>query len=108
MATTTSTHLPEADVERRFAALANNWKVGRGVTSSSREMARHPAYEAIVGLGPAVVPFILRELEREPDHWFIALRTLTGADPVAPGHRGDIRRMAADWIAWGRVNGLRW
>jgi hypothetical protein len=108
MATTTPTRPPEADLERRFAGLVHDWKAGRSVTSSSREMARHPAYEAIVGLGPSVVPLILRELEREPEHWFIALRSLTGIDPVPPEHRGDVGRMAADWVDWGRANGLRW
>lgn len=107
MATTIPIRRPDADLELRFAALANDWKAGRGVTSSSREMACHPAYQAIIELGPPVVPLILRELEREPDHWFIALRSLTGVDPVPPEHRGEVERMAADWIAWGRANRLR-
>lgn len=107
MATTTPVRRPDADLERRFVALAADWRAGRGVTSSSREMARHPAYQAIIELGPPVVPLILRELDREPDHWFIALRLLTGADPVPTEHRGDIVRMAADWVAWGRAHGVR-
>jgi hypothetical protein len=108
MAITTQTRPPEADLERRFAGLVRDWKAGRGVTSSSRLMAQHPAYQAIVGLGPAVVPLLLRELERDPDHWFIALRSLTGADPVAPEHRGNLPLMVADWVGWGRANGLQW
>ena len=107
MATTTPVRRPDADPEKRFAALVDDWKAGRGVSSSSREMARHPAYQAIIALGPSVVPLILRELEREPDHWFIALRSLTGADPVPSEHRGEVERMAADWVAWGRANGLQ-
>ena len=71
-------------------------------------MARHPAYEEIIGLGVAVVPLILLELEREPDHWFIALKRLTGADPVTAEHRGDLRAMARDWTDWGKANNLRW
>lgn len=45
------------------------------------EMAMHPAYQRIIGLGPEVAPLLLRELERQPDHWFWALKALTGADP---------------------------
>jgi hypothetical protein len=71
-------------------------------------MAQHPAYQAIIGLGESVVPLLLRELEREPDHWFIALKSVTGADPVRADHRGDLRAMAADWVAWGRAQGHRW
>jgi len=96
------------DLEDRFTDLVREWKAGRGVSSSSRELARHPAYEAIIRLGEPVVPLMLRELEREPDHWFIALRATTGADPVLPEHRGDLQVMAADWTAWGRANGYRW
>jgi hypothetical protein len=96
------------NLEEQFTALVREWKAGRGVSSSSREMARHPAYEAIIDMGEPVVALLLRELQREPDHWFIALRSITGADPVAPEHHGDLRAMAADWVAWGRANGYRW
>jgi hypothetical protein len=97
-----------SDLEEQFTALVREWKSGRGVTSSSREMARHPAYEAIIRLGAPVVALLLRELEREPDHWFIALRSLTGADPVPPEHRGDVGAMTDDWVAWGSAHGYRW
>lgn len=100
MAATIQVPLSDVEVERRFTALAREWKAGRGVTSSSRAMAKHPAYEAIIELGPPVVPFVLRELEREPDHWFIALRLLNGADPIALENRGNVSQMAAAWVAW--------
>jgi hypothetical protein len=69
-------------------------------------MAAHPAYRAIVGLGKPVVPLLLAELEREPDHWFIALHELTGAEPVPEEARGRIEEMAVAWIEWGRKNGV--
>jgi hypothetical protein len=97
-----------ADLEHQFSNLVAEWKGGRGFTSSTREMARHPAYAAIIDLGRPVVPLLLRELEQRPDHWFIALRTLTGADPVLAEHRGQINLMVTDWLSWGRTNGYRW
>ncbi len=70
-----------------------------------RRRLQHPAYRQIVELGPAVVPLLLRELERRPNHWFAALRALTGADPVAPADRGRLGVMAEAWIKWGKERG---
>lgn len=53
------------------------------------------------------MPLIIAELEREPDHWFIALHAITGADPVKPDHAGRIRLMAKDWTEWAQAAGIR-
>jgi hypothetical protein len=55
-----------------------------------------------------VVPLLLRELEREPDHWFRALYALTGANPVPEGSQGNVREMALAWLHWGRQQGYQW
>jgi hypothetical protein len=60
---------------------------------------------AIVALGPEVVPLLLRELEQRPNHWFAALKSLTGADPVAPPDRGRVGPMTEPWIIWGKEHG---
>ncbi len=65
----------------------------------------HPAYQRIIGLGPAVIPLILADLARQPDHWFWALRALTGEDPVPAEARGRVKAMADAWLQWGRENG---
>jgi len=85
-----------------FQALAREWKATRGHTSSAARMAKNPAYQKIIGLGEAAVPLILAELRKEPDHWFLALHALTGADPVPPESRGKVADMAAAWLAWGK------
>ncbi len=105
-----STLLPEptpAD-EQRFGRLAAAWKSGRGATSSLTTMAIHPAYQQIIGMGPAAVPLLLRELERAPDHWFWALKAITGTDPVPPEQRGKLSEMASAWLRWGRDQGYSW
>ena len=93
-------------VEDRFQRLAAEWRRDVGPLSSVSKITQHPSYQAIIALGRDVVPLILRELERQPDHWFAALRALTGADPVAPEDRGRMDRMAAAWIHWGREQDL--
>ena len=94
--------------EQRFLELVTTWKRERGLHSSSARLAEHPAYQEIIAMGPEVVPLLLRELEREPDHWFRALHALTGADPVSPEHCGKTREMAAAWLRWGREHGYHW
>jgi hypothetical protein len=91
--------------ERRFFDLVATWKRERGPHSSSARLAEHPAYQQIIGMGPAAIPLLLRELERQPDHWFRALHALTGATLVAPEHQGQLPAMAQDWLRWGREQG---
>jgi hypothetical protein len=105
-AETTVTTGPEG--EQRFHELVAAWKRERGPHSSSARLAEHPAYQQIIGMGPDVVPLLLRELEREPDHWFRALHTLTGANPVSATSCGNVQEMAAAWLRWGREQGYQW
>lgn len=88
-----------------FATLADQWVTDTAVQSSLTKRYAHPAYQRIVGIGPAVVPLLLNELETEPNYWFHALRAITGADPVTPQMRGNLREMTDAWLAWGRRQG---
>lgn len=99
---------PDAPLEETFQVLARQWREERGPSSSTTELAMCPSYQRIIGLGPAVVPLLLRELERAPDHWFWALKAITGADPVPAASRGKVHEMARLWIEWGRRHGYQW
>jgi hypothetical protein len=94
--------------EERFQHLAGVWRQEVAYLSSVTAMSQHPAYQAIIGLGPDVIPILLRELEHNPDHWFVALHALTGASPVPPEDRGYLDRMAAAWVRWGKEHGYTW
>jgi hypothetical protein len=100
--------LPEPDLEKKLQQLAAIWRAETCYLSSSTAMANHPAYQEIFALASAAVPLLLRELEREPDHWSVALRALTGANPIAPADRGKVKQIAQVWLRWGRANGYRW
>lgn len=93
---------------QKFYALAATWRNETEPLSSITEMAMNSAYQQIIGMGPAVIPFILRELEIRPDHWFWALRALTGIDPVQPSERGQVKKMAEAWLRWGEEQGYKW
>lgn len=94
------------DVERRFEELTRQWKEVTQVTSSITEMSTHPAYQQIIGMGKDAVPLILAELRREPDHWFWALRAITGEDPVPAADRGKLQAMTRAWLEWADRRGL--
>ncbi|NJQ96627.1 MAG: hypothetical protein HC784_00755 [Hydrococcus sp. CSU_1_8] len=100
--------LATAEIEATFLELAEQWRRETGMMSLITKMSMHPAYQRIIGMGQAVVPLILRELEQEPDHWFWALQAITGANPVKSEQRGRLKQMAEAWIQWGRENGYRW
>ena len=86
--------------EQAFAELAATWKAETRFTSSIDDIVLHPAHLAILGLGKQAIPWILRELKREPGHWFFALNILTGENPVPPSLRGDMAGMTRAWINW--------
>ncbi len=93
---------------QRFDALAQAWRRECGHLSSVREMILHPAYQQIIGMGRDALPFLLRELERQPDHWFWALWAITQENPVPVEHRGRVPDMARGWLEWARQRGIRW
>lgn len=93
------------DNERLFNQLASQWESETGMLSVLSQKVLHPAYQRIIGMGEKAIPLLLKELEREPNHWFWALRAITGVNPVKPENRGRIKRMAQDWLDWGRDHG---
>lgn len=92
----------------KFRTLVSNWRATRNQFGSVLEMCSHPAYQRIIGMGQEAVPLILRELEQQVDHWFWALKAITGADPILEHHRGQLPLMAEDWLDWGKIQGYRW
>jgi ribosomal protein L5 len=91
-----------------FETLASEWKEQVSGSSFVAEKTSHPAYQKIIEMGQVVVPFLLRELEQKPTHWFEALKAITGANPVQPEQRGRTKQMAQAWLQWGREQGYEW
>ncbi len=93
-------------MKRDFQKLEKKWKRETQYISAPTPKYLHPSYARIIGLGPVAVRMILESLEREPDDWFYALRALTGVNPVTPSMAGDMRKMTAAWLKWGRERSL--
>ena len=90
----------------RFDELADEWAQETRLQSSSTEIEIHPAYQRIIGMGPAVLPFILDRLAQRTEHWFWALAAISREDPVDPMDAGRVEAMAEAWLRWGRAKGL--
>jgi hypothetical protein len=99
---------PAETVEQRFRRLAAVWLAQTAHVSSSSDLVAHPAFQEIVGMGPAVIPLLLRELDKRTGHWHRALRRITGADPVPPADRGNLGKMREAWLRWGKEQGYQW
>jgi hypothetical protein len=104
---TTTPQLPET-VAERFRQLATTWHRETDYLSSRAEASGHPAYQEIIGLGPEVIPLLLRDLEDNHTHWFAALRALTGTNPVPASVGGNIPKMVEAWLHWAKDHGYQW
>jgi hypothetical protein len=89
-------------LRQRFDQLAAQWREDCKYSSFLTERAMHPAYQQIIGMGRGALPLIFEDLQRGPDHWFWALRAITGEDPVPPNSKGKLPEMTAAWLTWAR------
>jgi hypothetical protein len=93
------------DVRERFRHLADQWKGQSRHMSNAAQMAMLKPYQQIIGMGEAVVPLLLEELQRDPDQWFWALEAITQENPVSPPAAGKVLAMAEEWVTWGKRQG---
>ncbi|MBI5865351.1 MAG: hypothetical protein HZB38_12750 [Planctomycetes bacterium] len=90
----------------RFQRLARQWREDTRWLSSTTDIAMHPAYQAIIGMGPEALPMIVDDLRENAGHWYWALKAISNEDPVPPGDRGAIKRMKAAWLRWAEEKGI--
>ena len=89
-------------IEQRFQRLANQWREETAHLSSMTKRVMHPAYQSIIGMGPEVLPILIRELQDNPNHWFWALRAITEEDPTQPEDAGNLQKMRESWLMWAK------
>ncbi len=91
---------------RRFWMLAEKWRADTQWLSSTSEIAMHPAYQSIIGMGPEAIPMIIDDLHYNSGHWYWALKAISNEDPVPPSDRGVVNRMKAAWLSWAKQKGI--
>ncbi len=92
----------QVKLEADFQRLVKQWREENHGVSSTNQMSMHSAYQQIIGMGDAVIPLLLRELEKKSGQWFWALKSITREDPVPPENRGKTKEMIKAWLDWGR------
>ncbi len=93
----------EVALPLEFKAHVDKWKRATLHSSSLTKMITHPSYLRIMGMGPAVLPLLLKELKERPDHWIVALNAITGKDPAPPG--STFEEAVDAWVRWGQTGG---
>lgn len=88
---------------QEFNNLVQKWKEDTIFMSSVTQMAMHPSYQRIIGMGQPALPLILRELRENPSHWFWALEAITGENPAEDAITFD--EGVEKWLNWGRARG---
>ena len=108
MASTPATPVAES-IEQQVVRLLGRWRQETAYESSGTRLTGHPAYQALIALGPAALPFLFRDLEQTGDgHLSKALVAITGAHPVPADERGQVSKIAETWLRWARENGYSW
>ena len=92
-------------LEQRFHEQADRWERETSFMSSTPKRVLHPSYQAIIAMGPDVIPILLRDLQKTRRSWFWALRYLAGVDPVESEDRGRLDKMVSAWVEWGKKEG---
>lgn len=93
-------------IHSRFYRLKRRWERDTLYVSSGTQIINHPAYQAIIALGPDVIPLILKDLESGFNHWGYALEQITHVQPVPCEADYDAEKVRAAWLAWGRELGF--
>ena len=89
----------------KFQQLASEIEEDCIMLSSPTQIALHPAYQEIIGMGNAILPLLIKRLTEFPTMWFWALEAIAGINPVRKDHRGSVPYMIQDWNSWARENG---
>ena len=95
-----------SEIEQQFIDLTTSWKRETAAYSTMFHKTVNNNYLGIIGMGYPVVPFILNDLKKGPEHWFIALKAITKENPVSKEDIGDLRKMSEAWIEWGKKKNL--
>lgn len=86
-----------------FELLVQKWKNETKFYSFSKDIHHSEYYQEIIKIGKSALPYIFSELEKEPAHWFYALKKITNENPVKPKNKGNIQQMTNDWLQWAKT-----
>lgn len=96
--------LDNTHLEEQFQELSESWKAKTKFISNITKKSHHPDYQRIIAIGKPVVPWILKDLQKNgPNDWFWALTEITGDNPITKRIAGKIQEMSNAWLKWGKM-----
>lgn len=100
--TSNKVSVPDLEFDRfeyLFKVLNEAWKFDTRYESSATKIVSHPVYQLIIEMGEVMVPVILSEVSSGSNHWFYALRKITGHNPKDAGIL-DFDKLRTSWMNW--------
>jgi len=90
-------------IQERFKMLSQIWHEEMDGVSSVQLKISHLAYQEVIQMGEAVVPYILDEIkENGGGGWFIALAKILKHNPVPDEHKRDMDLIIDDWLRYAK------
>jgi len=93
-------------IKRQFELYASKWKEEVGGHSIPLYKISNPNYLNIIGMGKDALPYILKDLEKDSDDWFVALKSIAKENPVSREDMGNRKKMREAWLEWGKSQQL--
>lgn len=87
-------------IGRKFCNLKEKWMNETAHMSSIKDRCQNSTYQKIIEMDLKVVPFLIKDMEKNNTHWFWALHSITGANPVKKENQGRVEDMVKDWKNW--------
>lgn len=88
-----------------FNALSRAWKKETAHFSTLYHVTTNSNYLRIIKHGWQAVPYILKDLQKAPEHWYFALKLITEQDPVPIEDKSNIKKIREHWLNWGKAEG---
>lgn len=93
---------PIDPMEKEFSALSLKWQSETGGYSTSLQKV-NDTYLEIISKGEKILPYILRDIQLGGSvHWHIALKAITGENPVPFEKMNKSKEVKESWILWGK------
>ncbi len=93
-------------LEIKFLMLTQKWYEETRLFSFAKDRENSESYQAILAMGKDILPFILKEIQKNGNLWFSALRVISGENPMLPEHKGNVEKIKQDWLQWGQKKGI--
>jgi hypothetical protein len=88
----------------KFQQLATEVSIDCKLISSDFQLIMHKSYQEIIGMGEKIIPFLINQLDLNPNIWFVALESITGQNPVPFEFKGNVKQEVEFWKNWAYLN----